>query len=758
MRCNRLVAVRRFKHSITGLMALGAATSALGQSLQLEEIVVTAQKREQKNLEVPVSLSVFSNDALRQAGVDSVQGLDAITPGITFNDSLSSAGEGVRVRGVGSAGFNAGVEQSVSVIIDNVVTGPSGSGISDLWDVQHLEVLRGPQGTLFGKNASAGVINIITNNPSAVFEAELGVRYEFEYESPKIDGFISGPLTDNLSARLSGFYLDQDEGFIENVVRNETTNKSRKSGIRAKFLYENGPWVANLSVAHAKVDDDCCTRTFRALDAASVANPVNVLTRGFLLPALARNNIELGSENRQTFNEAIVFEKSDTVHVAIEVSRELSDGHIVKSITGYRHWDQHEGNDADTIDIDLASFSEQMRDLKIMTQELQLISPPESTFEYVLGLYYFKQDFDEFTSVAGGEDFPLAPFGDTVALVSVDVENYAAFGHVTYHMTDQLKIYAGARILQEEIQGSGRRFGNPVTHFAFPGNLPGGTAESDDTDYVGTAGIQFFPTEESMVFFSVSRGYKGRAVDTAFDSVLFRGDTESTLLDPETVISFELGTKNQFFDNRLSVNATLFYSEFEDFQSAAFDGNAAAFVLRNAGNVETQGLELDLAAVPWENGLLNFAFAWVDSTYAEYKGAPCTVPATFNGTCDPTVGQDLSGKQLQASPEFKYSISFKQDFMLANDMEAYVRAQWAWRDDAVRDGDLDPNTLQEAYGTADFQVGILPTDTLELSAFVKNAFNEQYALTIFDSPLFQGAYSQFLAPERTYGVEIRSYF
>ena len=337
------------------------------------------------------------------------------------------------------------------------------------------------------------------------------------------------------------------------------------------------------------------------------------------------------------------------------------------------------------------------------------------------------------------------------------VNNAAVFGQATYNFTDQWSAFLGARLLWEEIEATGSRSGNlPIPAFT---NDQANALSADDVDWVGTAGVRFFPTDENMLYFSFSRGYKGHAIDTSIGGPFFSSTSlANPVLDPETVISFELGSKNSFLDGRVTANLVGFYSRFKDFQASAFDGTSNGFVFRNAGVVEVMGLELDVVANPWEGGTITLGGAWVDGEFVEYEGAPCTVAQTALATCSAaTGGQDLSGADLNENPEFQFSISARQEYTIpnTNNWRVYGFGSFAWRDDVVFDGDLDPSTTQEAYGVADFQLGLIPNESVELVGFVQNAFDKDYAYRIIDAPLNTGAFASYLAPGRTFGVELR---
>ncbi len=704
-----------------------------------ELIIVTAQRREQSELEVPISLKALDGDLVSRVGIDDIRDLFYLDPSLDYQESVATAGSALRIRGVGSLGFANGVEQSVSTIIDGVVTGPSGSGLAALWDVERIEVLRGPQGTLFGKNVSAGAVNVISRRPGDEFEASGIFRYGVRYDTYRAEAAFGGPVTDNLGVRVSGFYLEENDGYIDNVVLNTTVNRKDRWGIRLVADYENGAFSSGLTLSYVETDDICCTRTFTGTD------PVVVPETTILFTDL--NGVTIEPDNRESISGVFDTEESQTVHLAFENAWTFADGHVLKSITGLRNWNQFDSTDADQLPIDLLDDTIANRDLRIFTEEIQLLSPDDQDLTYVLGLYYFNQRFEEEQFLAGG-------FLGGVSEVSrpvVRVNNAAIFGQATYRFTDRLQAFAGLRLLWEEIEAEGARTGNlPLPAFV---NDQFNEESAEDVNWVGSFGVQYFHTDNNMIYASFDRGYKGHAIDTAIGGPFFDSmAVADPVLDPETVINVELGTKNVFFDGRLRANVVAFYSRFQDFQASAFDGNANSFVFRNAGVLEVTGIEADLAANPWEGAFVTVSASFVDGEFVEYEGAPCRVsdPAECLIT-----GQDLSGEDLNGNARFRYAVTAQQDFPLFGDVDGFVSGQWSWRDDVVFDGDLDPGTTQEAYGVGNIYFGIRPAAGFEVIGFVENVADKTYAFRIVDAPLNTGAFASYLAPGRTFGVELR---
>lgn len=733
------------------LFLFGGQTEAVAQETRsaLDVVVVTAQKREQGLAEVPISILALDGEQLERSGVNRVEDLYLVAPSISFSPAQSSSGAGLRVRGIGSAAFGSATEPSVSTVIDGVVAGPGGAALVDLFDVQRIEVLRGPQGTLFGKNASAGVVNIVSKAPTDEFEAYAIARYGFNLEELRVEGGVSGAIAPGLRARLSGYRLDQNEGQVWNPVRQEDENKRERFGVRFRTDYTFGDTKLDFIVQYEEQDNACCRTTFYGLQPTAFG----LLTGAFLLPRQAANGVVPSPENRLSIADGPLREQTDTLQLTATIEHEFASGHQLRSITGYRKWNELDTIDVDGIDVNLANDPRQERHLRIATEEIQLLSPGEGALQYVVGLYLYDQNSNSDTITAGGEGTFLGQ-SSTQGLGTVNLNNYALFGDATYDIGQTLELFAGVRALYEKITVYNYRSGN---FFAFPPGTFEGTISADDTNWAGRAGIRFTPSDNQSYYFSISRGYKGRAVDTNTGNVFFN-NPELAVLEPETVRAFEFGARTRWFDNRLVFNATLFHSNFYDYQASSFDNVTSSQILRNAGELRSRGVEIDFIAAPWDGMTVNGGLAFVDAIFESYTGAPCTVPQRATGGC-PSGFQDLSGQRLHNNPKWQYSLAAQQDFVLGSGVGAYMRGEWAWRDEVIYGGDLNPDTTQAAFGVANFRAGMTFLDgRYEIAGFVLNAFDKNYALRIYDSPAFTGSYSAFFGPARTLGVEVRAKF
>jgi len=734
---------------VSMLAYAGSATAqdAAADGLQIEEVIVTAQKRAQGLAEVPISISVVSGDELQRSGVSRVEDLYAIAPSLSFSPAQSSSGAGLRIRGVGSAAFGSATEPSVSTILDGVVAGPGGSALVDFFDVERIEVLRGPQGTLFGKNSSAGAVNIVSRAPTDAFSAYGVVRYGEQLDEVRLEGAVSGPIAGALKVRLAGYTMTQGEGQVRNPGRRTDENKRDRWGLRLRADYEIGATTLDLSVQYEEQDNACCRTSFYALDPRAYG----ALTRLYLLPRLAANGVTPGPDNRVSIADGPLNESTETLHAVGTITHKFDNGLTLRSITGLRRWKELDTIDVDGVDVNLGNDPRQQRNLKLFTEELQLLSADEGPFNWVIGAYAYRHKLASNTITAGGRGTILGQ-SSTQGLGTTKVANYAVFADGTYDLGERWQAFAGARVLHEKLAVQSYRSGN---YFAFtPGTFQGAISTKDD-NWVGRAGLRFIPSQRQTYYLSVSRGYKGKAIDNNTGNVFFTAPSRA-VLNPETVLSWELGARTRWFDNRLVINATLFSSEFDDYQASSFDNVTSSQILRNAGKLRSRGVEMDFAVVPWRGGSISGGLAYIDAIYKEYVGAPCTVVQTALRTC-PTTGQDLSGQRLNNNPRWQYNVRAQQDFDLAPGVGGYVRGEYNWRDAVIYGGDLNPATRQAAFGVANFRVGATFSEKqFEVSAFVENAFDKSYALRIYDSPAFPGSYSAFFGPSRTYGLELRA--
>lgn len=728
------------------------AAEAASEGSEVTEVIVTAQKREERVIDVPISMTALGGETLQRARVTDVQGLARVVPGFTFEDSLISSGARARIRGIGSPTFTSGVETSVSVAIDGVVTGPTGSGLSNMFDVGHVEVLRGPQGTLFGKNATAGAVSVVSRAPTRSFEAYLNVSQTWDdfsaktnFATTRTEGAVSGPISENTRARLAFFTRVDSKGAAYNNFLKTDENRRNQWGSRFSVIHEAGPLTLDFRVAYIETADRCCGPTFREIDPAA-------LTLGntpLLIRLAAANNITIGPKNRDSMASDRVGEETQTLHSTLQADYDLGNGYSIRSITGARRWHSYGEDDSERLAVNLADATFGNIKLDLFTQEIQLLSPQDKPFKYVVGVYFYDQKLQDAFGVGGALGTANPVQGLSIATSLDRVKNYAAFANGTWRFAESWELLGGLRVLYEDQSLEGVRTGN-----FFGPNRPFNSISTSDTNWVGRLGVRYNPNSDTSVFLTVSRGYKGAGLNNSNSGPFFSpANNADPILRPETVMNYELGAKNRWLGGRLQTNVVAYFSKFKDFQTSAFDGASNTFSLRNAGSIEIKGLEVDATATPWRGASVNFGGAWTDAKFSDFRGAPCTALQTALRQC-PATGQDLSGRKLDGNPEWQLSLIGRQDFDLGS-IPAYATVEYAWRSKVNYNSDLDPMLVQKAYALTNVRLGGNVNQHVEVVGFVENLFNKTYALRISPAPLLPGVSSHYLAPGRIFGVELR---
>ncbi|HLL24635.1 MAG TPA: TonB-dependent receptor, partial [Kofleriaceae bacterium] len=451
-----------------------APATELASEGDIADIVVTAQRRVERLIDVPVSVVATSGETLEDLNLTASTDLQFVTPGFALGDANTPRGAGFRIRGIGTNVFADGIEQSVGTVVDGVPLARAGQGLADLTDVERVEVLRGPQGLLFGRNASAGVLNIVTRKPGNELELNANASYGSDDEI-KLSGGVSAPLGAGLSARLSG-YINRNNGFVTNVRTGEKLNNRNEYGFRGTLRYEpNENLEILLRGDWSNRRNRCCVWTVRQFaSAATDPRPGTVFLRQLTGPLAS------GPEALENNGSAPYYNRSKNRGGSAEINYLLGD-YTLTSITAYRKWNQVDNNDADLSPINVLDRNMGANNLEQTTQELRLTSPSDGFVEFVAGLFYFdsknvapSSQVGRFANglalaAAGGINVPLAPglvlpatqlFGrDTLQII--DTRDYAVFGQATINITDRLALIAGGRVTDTKVGVDYARTGSP---------------------------------------------------------------------------------------------------------------------------------------------------------------------------------------------------------------------------------------------------------------------------------------------------------
>jgi iron complex outermembrane receptor protein len=741
------------------LAAAPGAASAQAQtsdSAQLEEIIVTSTKRAERLQDVPVSVTAVTADVLERNNVRELGDLVKLSPGLVINYGSQPGNFSINMRGIGTFSNGIAVESDVAVVIDDVPVGFQAAAFKDLIDVERVEVLRGPQSTLFGKSAIAGVLNIATAAPTREFSGK-GMLLVTDDGEKRIGFTVSGPVKDDLLLRVTIAKSDYD-GNVKNLTTGKNVNGSAGFTATAKLVWtptEN----LTLSVAprYNHNVSTCCTSPITELTPGlfyqgEPAFPASLTLRGVTID---KNNHFVRADDR------IGGGNSDVFGTTARIDYDFGDGsflkgHTLSSITSHDRWKMVDFQDIDGTDqpfllgfpvaspsgINSGAHIDGYFHADSWTQELRLVSPGQSRFRYVAGLWYAKNDLDRYLN--RGPVLQLARY-----LAESTNENYSAFANATWDVTEKLSVTGGARINRQKISYhfdktifANTTLTSPTSHQLFS------KADQDDA-FTGKVGVQYKITPDIMTFGTFSTGYKGQAYDlvSTFNAAI----AAQMPVKPETAKNYEIGFKSSLLDRRVYFNATVFRADYKGFQTSVTsflpDGTFLTF-LNSVGQLRTQGVELDAVARVTSNFRLNGAFAYTDATVIDFPNGPCNnaQPATADlplqpagyvgkpGECyrTPTTNgrvQNLAGKRLNNTPKFKFNIGGQYDIELPGmPFKGFVGATYRWQDDVNFSLSQDPRTIQKAYSVVDLKLGITDLkDRYKVSVFANNLFDKRYA-------------------------------
>ena len=766
-------------------LAAGSPSIFAAESLALEEIVVTATKREQSLQDVAIAVSAITGAAIKDSLLANSEELTTVIPSLNLQKGGASRASSFNIRGIGTQSFSSGIEPSVSTVLDGVVLGRSGLAFTQLMDVQRIEVLRGPQGTLFGKNASGGVVHIITKDPT--HDLEAGVSFSAAERGEYRAGFTySNGVTDDLAFRLTGSAL-HDDGYIKNYATGDNNNQIVDSSIRGKLLWDfNEDTSVKLSADFQRIDGNCCSQTLRSLDpfpgitATQRTSQLDAL--GLIAP------VTPAPENFAANFPTATFTDTESKGVSIEVNTMIGD-HTLTSITASRAWEQVRIEEVNNRPLPAGQkpLVEQGggTDQEQFTQEFRLTSPSDQFLSYVAGFYYFDQSLNRvFERTLNIGTRTGTRFSDG----NVDTLNYAVFGEATFNFSDTMRLVLGSRFTKDELDVNFEAPTDPPD-YPFQPAIPYFEKDTSESNTSFKAVLQFDVAEDTMAYVSYAQGYKG----PAFNIIAGSTPANTNAVDPETADAIEIGFKSEFFDNQLRLNAALFWTEYDDFQAQNTeailtldangnpqdaDGNGEldtsfAFLLNNVGKVATKGLELDFQALVSDRLTITGGLALIDAEIKEYPGGPCNFAQSgtnlgFNGqtTCVPAnpadaAEQDLSGGDLPQSPDWKLTLSANYLVPLADmPFDVILKGQLRAQDDVLYSIEQDPLTVQDAYEVLNLAVTLQDKqEHYTVTAFVKNALDDYYSAGIAPTS-FQVLPNTYLNQQsryakRTAGIEVR---
>ncbi|HWV61060.1 MAG TPA: TonB-dependent receptor [Sphingopyxis sp.] len=711
--------------------ALTASVPALAQAAAAEatsradEIVVTAQKREERLQDVPISISVVSPEQLAAFAMNEATDLQYVVPGLTLINASSTRNSGFFVRGIGTSSFSSeSIEGSTAFVVDGVVLGQSGASFADLPDIERIEVLRGPQGTLFGKNASAGVVNVTTRDPGDEFEGKVSGSWAWPNDDRRIAAYIGGPIAEGVGFTLSG-RINKRDGYVKNLADDRVFNGRDEWGVRGKLKLEPVDGLSLMVTGdYYKRDAACCIWTLRDIPGVPSVSETLSLIAG----------IEPGRDNLEQNIGGELFSKNEIYGTALQADYALGD-YMLTSITAWRGYRSFDNNDADSSPIDLLDVNYGRFRQRQFTQELRLASPVGGTVDYVVGLFYF----DAKVYSRSVQRFPTLPFPFFNKEVDnrARTRNAAIFGQANIHITDDFRLIAGGRLLHEKAEASKDRF-----DFAL--NLTSSAeAKKSDTALVWRGGLQYDFTDDIMAFATVTRGYKGGGYDTNI------GLATLPDVEPERPTNIELGLRTAFPGAGLIFNLTAFHTKVAGYQASARDAGPPPVTRILNGEAKTQGIEADFAWRPSADADWSIygSAALIDGAWGDFANAPCYSGQTAAQGCVGEV-QDLTGARLPWSSRFSGNIATNFTQPLSGDLKLVFDLGLNYRSSQVIAFPNDPRALQKGFALVNASVALAGGEAWRVSLFGKNLTDKRYSIVDFTTPLGSpGSYSQFIPYE-----------
>lgn len=668
--------------SPVGVVAESSRDNARG----IEEIVVTARKRAESLQDVPIAVTAFDENYIRDNAIGSIEDLVSIVPTFIGGQSQLGAGGAIYLRGVGSATGNSLIDQSVAINIDGVAMAQATLMYAGQYDTRQIEVLRGPQSLYFGKNSTGGVVSFTTNDPGDEFDLEIGGGYEFEAEEQYASFMVSGPLSDSVGARLFARYSSQ-EGYYDIVGVSEPVDTSSAADILgpAAFLFGNNPALPS-SADHSPESTDLFLRgtlTFepsesldarlkvtysdREFDSFSqfwqrsycpggspnfLGIPISALAPGVDIDDCKFDRDVVTGDQTPAQLAGFTFGSPDEdgyrdveiLLASMEVNYAFDNGLTLTSISGLYTVDDIAFQDQSNTPTAYLPTGESA-EVEQLTQEFRLTSDWDTSLNFLLGAFYESRDTDTRGAIPG--------IGRILSAHNQEQTAYSIYGELLWDVSDRVEVSAGLRYTDEE-----KDVATSVNGVSTPFIIPGGDSLSSD-NLIPELTVSFRPNDSLMVYASYKEGFKsggfdGGALNAAAQAVV------DVRYDDETVDGFEVGMKADFFDQTLQVNATAYAYDYENLQVTSFDAVAVVVTTVNADGADINGLELDFAWQPQSiDGLtIRGAGAYLDATYRDFISTCWTGQSPAAG-CDVDVipggafeGLDLGGEEIQRAPEF----------------------------------------------------------------------------------------------------------
>ncbi|MGV8836495.1 TonB-dependent receptor [Cellvibrio sp.] len=743
--------MKAHKHNLlAAAIALSLTAPAIAQddSPALEEVMVTAQKRPQSLRDVPLSVNALGGEKIESAGITNIETMADYIP--SFNMTQTGIGTNIAIRGI-SSGVNQGFEQSAAQFIDGIHYGRAQLSRAPFLDIERVEVLRGPQSIIFGKNSTAGAISITTAKPGDELEGKLSALYEPEHGEQDVRLILSGPISDTVGGRLAILQSSLD-GYMENTTldRDESGDKNRV--IRATLQWQPSDlWDITLKMEDGSFDSNGRNIEVVKPVGGSYANALSFFTQG------AYQLDTTHDWKRQSNGD---YSYNDTENITLNIERELGE-HTITSVTGYNAYTYQELCDCDFTGASGFNILSD-EDYSQVSQELRITSPEDGTISYLGGVFFQSSSLKfhdavrvptdsfiatAFSSLLGAQAANLLRGASTQRDFEQDTDLAAIFAQGTWNFTDLSRLIVGARYTQETKEASRHQY-----HVSNTGvTLPQGTtaqpynliwsqfkidphAVKGDRDESGFTPLITFQHDfwgTDMVYLSYTTGFKSGGFDVRANAApneldgIYPNIEGTWEFEEEKVRNFEAGAKLVLADGAAELNVAAFRSEFEDMQTSQFDGSLS-FNVTNAGEAVVQGLEIDGRWAVIDNVMLRGGAAYIDFEYTDFPNSQCYFgqPASERNPTNPTVC-DATGKRREFTPEIQgnvgidYTLNFSNGLKLVNTLDVIYSTEY------LTTPSLDPKFEQPSYTKINARIALSGNDDMwELALIGKNLTDE----------------------------------
>jgi iron complex outermembrane receptor protein len=708
-------------HSSSAMAIAADAAADASQPAQggLEEITVTARRRSESLQSVPVAVSVMTGAQAQAQNLNNIQDISAEIPSVEFRTGASNKDRDVFIRGIGTITTSPGVEPSVSTVVDGVVLDRPGQATAELLDIDRIEILRGPQGTLFGKNASAGVVNIVTADPTAETHGYGDASWFSGGNEYRIKGGISGALVGNeLLGSISAVYSHYD-GNVNNLFNGTTLNGYERYGAHTKLIFApsddlkvtfNADWMHERDTVPTGVP----------LSSSQVAYPTNVVTPNpAFAAALAASGVVPSPTNNNVSQDVNSNVRDENGGASITADWNVGDGYTLTSITGYRKWQNDQDQDYDQISQRTTAFPivEDHGYLSFyqISEEARIASPKGHFIDYQAGVYYlhavdtelYHRDVSQLVAANIVNNSGTSNFGTTG-------NNYSIFGEANLNFTDSFRAILGVRGIHDTLDYNFNRVAtSPVAVPAIATNFTSAGSTSDN-GYADRIGLQYDFSRDLHGYVTYSHGYTGPAYNVFFNMAA----SAQLALKPETSNAYEVGFKSRMLNDRLQLNLAVFLTDFDNYQANFQDVLNGALVTRliNAGSVSTRGVEADFAYKPIDDFTLSGAAAYTRARVDDFNCPPAAA-----ASCN------INGQTLPFAPDWKFNVDGNYVIPMTGSLNLILDSDYHWQSKVQYQLTETPDTIQGAYGIWDASIAVAEKSGWKVSALVKNITDKQYS-------------------------------